>query len=102
LDLTFACECAFGGIANVKSAPLSDASAGIVVVGRNEAKSKAVAFLCSKAVHPAMKHAGGGKVINFGLVPPSEVRDPRLASTLRELRKIGTLANDDSWCRSSI
>jgi NAD(P)-dependent dehydrogenase (short-subunit alcohol dehydrogenase family) len=54
------------------------------------------AFLCSKAVHPAMKHAGGGKVINIGLVPPSEVRDPRMASTLRELRKIGALANDDS------
>jgi len=34
------------------------------------------AFMCSKAVHPAMKQAGGGKVINIGLVHPSEVRDP--------------------------
>jgi 2-deoxy-D-gluconate 3-dehydrogenase len=137
LDLTFACECAFGGIANVKSAPLSDAGADIAVVGRNEAKSKAAAaelaargvkaiavvadvtdkaavtsmverakrelgridirvnnaginirkaphnldwrngssvidtnltsaFLCSKAVHPAMKQVGGGKIINIG------------------------------------
>ncbi len=34
------------------------------------------AFPWSKAVHPAIKQAGGGKVINIGLVPPSEVRDP--------------------------
>jgi 2-deoxy-D-gluconate 3-dehydrogenase len=80
-----------GGIGLGMARGLADAGADIAIVGRDEVKSSAAvadigrrgvraisvgddvtdtnltgAFLCSKAVYPAMKAAGGGKIINIG------------------------------------
>jgi NAD(P)-dependent dehydrogenase (short-subunit alcohol dehydrogenase family) len=45
---------------------LRPAPGGVASLTRGFASNLTSAFLCSQAVHPAMKAAGGGKIINTG------------------------------------